>query len=278
MAIAGKYNTLNITKIVDFGIYLDGGEFGEILLPMKWVPENTKPDDHLEVFVYFDSSDRIIATTMKPYAQVGDFAFLRVKAVNDVGAFLDWGLEKDLLLPYREQTYAVQKDFSYPVFIFADPKGRIAASMHLERFIEKDTSSLTAGQEVDLFIYAASDLGFKAIINNKFEGVIYANEVFRKIERGEKTKGFIKKVREDGKVDISLYKTGYQNKIDELSAKILDSLKNNNGFLPLTDNSQPEDIYKTLGMSKKNFKKSVGNLLKAGYIILQQDGISMSED
>lgn len=278
MVTPGKYNNLPISKIVDFGVYLDGEELGEILLPMKWVPENTRPDDRLDVFLYFDSSDRLIATTMKPYAQVGDFAFMKVKAVNDVGAFLDWGLEKDLLLPYREQTYQVTKDNYYPVYLFADTKGRIAATMNFESYIDRNTSDLKAGEEVDLFIYAATDLGFKAIINNHFEGILYANEVFRKIQRGEQTKGFIKKVREDGKIDLSLYKTGYENKIDELSQKIIDSLKEHNGFLPLTDNSQPEEIYSTLGMSKKNFKKSVGNLYKSGIISITPNGIALVED
>lgn len=278
MVTPGKYNNLPISKIVDFGVYLDGGELGEILLPMKWVPENTRPDDRLDVFLYFDSSDRLIATTMKPYAQVGDFAFMKVKAVNDVGAFLDWGLEKDLLLPYREQTYQVTKDNFYPVYLFADTKGRIAATMNFESYINRNTSDLKAGEEVDLFIYAATDLGFKAIINNHFEGILYANEVFRKIQRGEQTKGFIKKVREDGKIDLSLYKTGYENKIDELSRKIIDSLKEHNGFIPLTDDSQPEEIYSTLGMSKKNFKKSVGNLYKSGIISITPNGITLVED
>jgi uncharacterized protein len=276
MVTPGKYNTLNISKIVDFGVYLDGGEFGEILLPMKWVPEDTKPTDRIEVFVYFDSSDRVIATTMKPYAVVGDFAMLKVKAVNDVGAFLDWGLEKDLLLPYREQTHTVQKDMTYPVYVYADDKGRIAASMHLEKFIDKNSSALIEGDEVELLLYAATDLGFKAIVNNRYEGIVYANEVFQQLSKGYKSVGYIKKVREDGKIDLSLYKTGYQNKITDLAEKIITALKNNNGFLPLGDKSSPEEIYSSLGISKKNFKQSIGNLYKAGVVRIESEGIFLN--
>lgn len=225
MAIPGKKNTLPISKIVDFGVYLDGGDLGEILLPMKWVPENTKPDDMLDVFIYFDSSDRLIATTMNPLAVVGDFAFLKVSAVDKVAAFLDWGLEKDLILPYREQTHTVQKGNYYPVHVFADDRGRIASSMYLEKFTEKDVSELKEGQDVDLFIYAATDLGFKAIVNNRYEGILYANEIFQNLTKGERIKGYIKKVREDSKIDLSLYKTGYENKIDDLSSILYEKLK-----------------------------------------------------
>lgn len=276
MVTPGKYNTLSISKIVDFGVYLDGGEYGEILLPMKWVPEDTKPTDSLEVFVYFDSSDRVIATTMKPYAVVGDFAMLKVKAVNDVGAFLDWGLEKDLLLPYREQTHTVQKDLAYPVYIYADDKRRIAASMHLDKYIDKDSSALKEGDEVDLLLYAATDLGFKAIVNNRYEGIVYANEVFQQLSKGHTCKGYIKKVRDDGKIDLSLYKTGYRNKITELAEKIIIALKNNHGFLPLGDKSSPEEIYSSLGISKKNFKQTIGNLYKEGVVRIESEGIYLN--
>jgi uncharacterized protein len=275
MAVPGKFNKLHITKIVEFGVYLHGDDLGEILLPMKWVPDNCKPDDEVEVFVYYDSSDRLIATTMKPYAVVGDFAFLKVNAVNNVGAFLDWGLEKDLLLPYREQKYKVEEDNWYVVYVFSDDKGRIAASTVLEKYIDTDTGELTIGQEVDLLLYAASDLGFKAIINNRYEGVIYANEVFQQLKRGQKLRGYIKYVREDGKVDLTLYKSGYIDKIDELSEKVLNELATAGGFLPLNDKSTPEEIYLTLGMSKKNFKQSIGKLFKLRSITIDDSGIRL---
>lgn len=278
MAVPGKFNRLHITKIVEFGVYLHGDDLGEILLPMKWVPDKCKPDDEVDVFIYFDSSDRLIATTMKPYAVVGDFAYLQVNAVNDVGAFIDWGLEKDLLLPYREQKFKVEKDNWYVVHVYSDDKGRIAASTVLEKYIDTDTSELTIGQEVDLLLYAASDLGFKAIINNRYEGVIYANEVFQQLKRGQKLKGYIKFVRDDGKVDLTLYKSGYLDKIDELSEKVLAELAKAEGFLPLNDKSSPEEIYLALGMSKKNFKQSIGKLFKLRAITIDDSGIRLIND
>lgn len=278
MAIPGKYNTLPITKIVDFGVYLDGGELGEILLPMKWVPDNCKPNDELEVFIYFDSSDRLIATTLKPHTVVGEFAYLKVNAVNQVGAFLDWGLDKELLLPYREQKFHVEANRSYVVYVFSDDRGRIAASTQLQRFIDNDTIELTVGEEVDLLLYAATELGFKAIINNRYEGMIYANEVFQNLSEGEKLTGYVKQIRDDQKVDLSLYKSGYFNKIDDYSERILSELNKNQGFLTLNDKSSPEEIYVTLGMSKKNFKQAIGKLYKLKQITIGDSGIHMVPD
>lgn len=274
MAIPGTYNTLNITKIVEFGVYLDGGDLGEILLPMKWVPENCTPQSAVEVFIYFDSENRIIATTQKPYAKVGDFAYLQVKAVNAVGAFLDWGLDKDLLVPYREQKNKLIEQNWYLVYVFSDEKGRIAASTYLEKFFIP-ADDIQEEQEVDLLIYASTDLGFKAIINNKYEGIIYANEVFQVIRQGQKLKGFIKYIRDDGKIDISLYKLGYQKKIDEISNIVLNLVKESGGFLSLTDKSTPEEIYISLGISKKNFKQAVGNLYKLKLIEIEKEGIRL---
>lgn len=274
MAIPGTYNTLNITKIVEFGVYLDGGDLGEILLPMKWVPENCTPQSAVEVFIYFDSENRIIATTQKPYAKVGDFAYLQVKAVNAVGAFLDWGLDKDLLVPYREQKNKLIEQNWYLVYVFSDEKGRIAASTYLEKFFIP-ADDIQEEQEVDLLIYASTDLGFKAIINNKYEGIIYANEVFQVIRQGQKLNGFIKYIRDDGKIDISLYKLGYQKKIDEISNIVLNLVKESGGFLSLTDKSTPEEIYISLGISKKNFKQAVGNLYKLKLIEIEKEGIRL---
>lgn len=275
MAIPGKYNTLSILKIVDFGVYLDGGELGEILLPMKWVPDNCKPDDELEVFIYFDSEDRIIATTMKPYAQVGDFALLKAKAVNEIGAFLDWGLEKDLLVPYREQNAKMVEGRSYLVYIYADPKGgRIAASARLEHFLSKEPPTYQAWEEVDLILWRTTDIGYVAIVNNQHEGLLYASEVYEDLERGQRIKGYVTKVREDGKIDLTLQKPGYQ-KIDGFSERILELLKENNGFLGLNDKSPADDIYEQCEMSKKNFKKSIGALYKQKLIQMEEDGIRL---
>lgn len=275
MAIPGKYNTLSIIKIVDFGVYLDGGELGEILLPMKWVPEGCKPDDEIEVFIYYDSEDRVIATTMKPYAQVGEFALLKAKAVNEIGAFLDWGLEKDLLVPYREQNAKMVEGRSYLVYIYADPQGgRIAASARLERFLSKETANYQPWEEVDLILWRTTDIGYMAVVNNQHEGLLYSSEVFVDLERGQHIKGYVMKVREDGKIDLSLQKPGYE-KIDGYAERLLTLLKENEGFLELNDKSPAEDIYDVCGMSKKNFKKSIGALYKQKRIQIEDTGIRL---
>jgi hypothetical protein len=275
MAIPGKYNTLSIVKIVDFGVYLDGDDLGEILLPMKWVPEGCKPDDEIEVFLYFDSEDRLIATTMKPYAVVGEFAMLTAKAVNEIGAFLDWGLEKDLLVPYREQNAKMVVGRSYLVYIYSDPQGgRIAASARLERFINLEPADYKPLEEVDLLLWRTTDIGYMAIINNKHEGMLYASDVFEDLERGQRLKGYITKVREDGKIDLTLTKPGYE-KIDEMAERILELLRDNKGYMDLNDKSPAEEIYLMCGMSKKNFKKSIGALYKQKLIDIEETGIRL---
>lgn len=276
MVIPGKFNTLSISRIVDFGVYLDGGDAGEILLPMKSVPEGCRPNNQLEVFIYFDSEDRLIATTMKPYVQLGEFAYLQAKAVNNVGAFMDWGLEKDLLVPYREQKVKMEEGRRYVVYVFADPKtGRLAGSSKLENFFSKEPPDYKPLEEVDLLLWRTSEIGYMAIVNNKHEGMLYAGEVFEELERGQRTKGYIIKVRDDGKIDLALQKPGYE-KIDELSQRILNLLKENEGYLPLNDKSPAEEIYDACGMSKKNFKKSIGSLYKQRIIILTEHGIKLT--
>lgn len=275
MAIPGKYNTLSIVKIVDFGVYLDGDDLGEILLPMKWVPEGCKPDDEIEVFLYFDSEDRLIATTMKPFAVVGEFAMLTAKAVNEIGAFLDWGLEKDLLVPYREQNAKMVVGRSYLVYIYSDPQGgRIAASARLERFINLEPADYKPLEEVDLLLWRTTDIGYMAIINNKHEGMLYASDVFEDLDRGQRLKGYISKVREDGKIDLTLTKPGYE-KIDEMAERILELLRDNKGYMDLNDKSPAEEIYLMCGMSKKNFKKSIGALYKQKLIDIEEGGIRL---
>jgi len=275
MAIPGKYNTLSIVKIVDFGVYLDGDDLGEILLPMKWVPEGCKPDDEIEVFLYFDSEDRLIATTMKPFAVVGEFAMLTAKAVNEIGAFLDWGLEKDLLVPYREQNAKMVVGRSYLVYIYSDPQGgRIAASARLERFINLEPADYKPLEEVDLLLWRTTDIGYMAIINNKHEGMLYASDVFEDLERGQRLKGYVTKVREDGKIDLTLTKPGYE-KIDEMAERILELLRDNKGYMDLNDKSPAEEIYLMCGMSKKNFKKSIGALYKQKLIDIEEGGIRL---
>jgi hypothetical protein len=275
MAQPGKYNTLSIVKVVDFGVYLDGEQLGEILLPMKWVPDGCRPDDQLEVFIYFDSEDRIIATTQKPLATVGEFALLTARAVNEVGAFMDWGLDKDLLVPYREQKVKFIEGKNYLIYIYADPKsGRIAGSAKLEQFFDTDFPELSPGDEVDLIMWAKSDLGYKAVINNRYEGLLYDSELFQEPERGQKMKGYVIKVREDGKIDLSLHKPGFE-KVDEFSAKILAMLEENKGFMGVNDKSPAEEIYLMFGVSKKTFKKALGALFKQRLITIEEKGIRL---
>ncbi len=269
----GQHNTLRVVKILDFGVYLDGGEMGEILMPTKWVPENTEVDDELDVFIYFDSEDRPIATTLKPKAMVGEFAWMKVKAVNRIGAFLDWGLDKDLLVPFKEQNAKMEEGRFYLVYLYVDPRSkRIAASAKLEKYLDIDPIDYEPDQEVDLLIWTKSDMGYKAIINQKHSGMLYFNEIFHDVMPGQMIKGYISRIRPDGKIDLKLQKTGYQN-IDQFSEILLQALEKSQRFIPLTDKSDPEEIYRLLGMSKKNFKKSVGLLYKRRWIRIDDSGI-----
>lgn len=275
MVETGKQNLMKVIKSLDFGIYLDGGELGEILMPAKWVPENTVVGDELEAFVYYDSEDRPIATTLKPKAQAGEFAWLKVKDTNKLGAFLDWGLEKDLLVPFGEQKAKMQKGYSYLVYVMVDPRSkRMMASSKLEKFLNAQPADYEEGQQVDLIIWTKTELGYWAIVNQKHLGLLYANEVFRDLAPGMTTTGYISKIRPDGKIDLRLEKPGYE-KIDELSGKILRAIQDQNGFLNLHDKSPAELIYSTLGMSKKNFKKSIGSLYKDEIIAIEKDGIRL---
>ena len=254
MTTIGKYNQLKVVKFTDFGIYLDGENFGEVLLPLRYVPENCKLDDILDVFIYRDSEDRIIATTEKPYACVGEFAYLKVVAINTVGAFLDWGLLKDLLVPYREQKITLEEGRSYVVYVYLDEDSqRITASTKIDKFLDKQSTEFAEGEEVDLFICNQTDIGYKAIINGTHWGVLYENEVFQTLKRGQRIKGYIKKIREDKKIDLCLQKPGYE-KVDELTEMILAKLKEKGGYIAVTDKSPSEVIYKLFGISKKSFK------------------------
>ena len=277
MANIGKYNILSIVRESQPGIYLDGGEHGEILMPQNYVPDEFEIGDELEVFVYSDSEDRLVATTEEPYAEVGDIALLKVIAVNDYGAFLDWGLLKDLLVPYSEQQYKMVLDQEYMVKIFVDDTGtRIAGSSKLRRFINSETEVYEEGQEVNLLITESTDLGYKAIINMASWGIIYHNEVFEDIKIGSKLKGYVNKIRSDDKIDITLQKPGYE-KIDEYSLRIIEILKSKNGFNAATDKSPPEMIYSVFEMSKKNFKKAIGSLYKQKIITISEAGIRLIE-
>ncbi len=275
MAILGKINPLKVVKIVDFGVYLDGGSDGEILLPKRYVPEVCEIGDTVSVFIYNDSEDRLIATTEKPYVMVGEFAALDVVEVNEVGAFLDWGLMKNLMVPFREQKIKMEEGRRYPVFVFVDfDSKRITASAKIEKFVDESKPELEVGQEVDLLIYKKTDMGWKAVINQQYTGVLYDNEIFKEIHTGETLKGFVKQIRPDDKIDLMLQKAGFE-KIDDFALKLHALLKEANGFLPFTDKSQADDIYEEFGISKKTFKKAVGDLYKKRQIVLEQDGIRL---
>jgi len=272
----GKYNTLKVLKEVDFGVYLDGESEGEILMPIRYVPKNCQPGDMVDVFLYLDSEDRPIATTENPYAQVGEFAMLRVKSVNKIGTFLDWGIMKDLLVPFREQKVTMIEGRSYLVYIHVDEESkRIVASAKLNKFLDKTVPEYVTGQEVDLVIESETDLGYKAIVNNLHWGILYENEVFEQLAKGIKMKGYIKKIRTDNKIDLSLQPLGYV-KVDPITQMILDELKKAGGFIAVSDKSEAEEVYRVFGISKKTFKQAVGSLYKKRLITIGTDGIRLN--
>jgi predicted RNA-binding protein (virulence factor B family) len=269
----GRLNTLKIVKDLDFGVYLDGGNDGEILLPARYVPQNVKPGDEVEVFIYHDNEGRLIATTLHPLATVGEFKFMEVKSVNETGAFLEWGLMKDLLVPFREQKTPMKEGRWYLVYVHIDHvSGRIVASARIEKYLDNTFPAYSFNQQVSLLVADETDLGYKVIINNLHWGLLYHNDVFRRLEKGEQLTGYIKEVREDEKIDVSLAPLGY-GKVEGTAATILESLRIHNGFLPLHDKSEPEEIYALFRCSKKTFKQAIGSLYKQKLIILKEDGI-----
>ena len=272
----GKFNTLEVVKTVDFGVYLDGKEEGEILLPTRYVPENCVPGDLLNVFLYLDNEERLIATTLTPLVQVGEFACLEVAWVNEFGAFLNWGLMKDLFVPFREQKMKMQVGKSYVVHAHIDEESyRIVASAKIERYLSKETPTYQAGAEVDILIWQKTDLGFKAIIDQQFPGLLYDSEIFQSLRTGMTLKAFVKQVREDGKIDLALQQDGVK-KVEDFSEVLLKYIKDNDGFTPLNDKSAAEEIYSAFGVSKKTFKKAVGDLYKKRLIVLEEGGIRLA--
>ena len=272
MADVGMMNKLTVMREAEHGIYLSGDRHSDILLPKLVVPEGCKIDDEIEVFVYRDSEDRIIATTLKPNAMVGDFACMKVVSVSKVGAFLDWGLQKDLLVPFKEQRHRMNTGQSYVVYVYLDEDtDRVVASSKLNKFLNLVPAEYGEGDEVDLLIFEKNDLGYQAIINFSHTGMIYENEVFQSLQIGNNVKGFIKKIRSDGKIDLALQKTGYENMGSSVEL-VLKYLKEKNGSMDITDKSQAELIYATFGISKKNFKKAIGALYKKKIISIG-DGV-----
>jgi uncharacterized protein len=270
----GQLNALKVVKKVPFGLYLDGDDRGEILLPNRVVPEGTEVNDTLDVFVYFDSEDKIIATTKRPYAMVGCCAFLKVIDVNHVGAFLDWGLDKDLLVPRPEQRRPMEKNKSYLVYLKQDSQGRIVGTSKLDYCLDASPANFKVGDEVSLLVAEGTELGQKVIINDKHWGLIYEGDLFEALRYGDKKRGYIKTVRDDGKLDVTLRKIGREG-ADSLVKRILARLHEGDGFLPLHDKSSPFDIQDAFGESKKNFKNAIGYLYKQGEITLEHDGIRL---
>jgi len=283
----GKYNDLTVLKDTPIGLYLgdseDMDESEEILLPRRYAPEDANIGDKLNVFVYLDNDIRPVATTQNPFAVVGEFAFLRVKEMNEHGAFLDWGLDKDLFVPYSEQTGEPQQGKEYLVYIFIDERsGRIAATQKWSQVTgndpdEYEEDGLKNGSKVNLLIAQQTEAGYKAIINNKYQGLLYRNEVFEPLHPGDKKEGYIKQIREDGKIDLSLQKQGYSH-ITDTKQVLLEKLKAAKGVLPLGDKSSPEEIYDKLNMSKKVFKKTVGGLYKERIISVGDFEIRLLSD
>lgn len=272
----GKFNTLEVVKEVDFGLYLDGDEEGEILLPNRYVPDDCKVGDWLRVFLYLDIDERLIATTLTPLVQMDEFACLEVAWVNEFGAFLNWGLMKDLFVPFSEQKMKMIVGRSYVVYAHLDEESyRIVASAKVDRYLSKEIATYAPGDEVNILIWQKTDLGFKAIIENQYSGLLYDGEVFQPLRTGDVLKAFVKQVREDGKIDLMLQKPGFE-KIDDFARTLLDYIQEHDGRVALTDKSPAEDIYDTFSVSKKTFKKAVGDLYRKRLVVLQEDAIVLA--
>ena len=277
MVDVGELNTLCVKRMHTLGAFLDGGESGEVLLPRKSLPSGTEPGDELEVFVYVALDEQLLASVKKPLAQVGEVVWLQAVAVNKIGAFLDWGLPKDLLVPYSEQPYRMEVGHRYLVMVFLDDTNRIAGSARVNE--DENEGTFTVGQEVSLIIADKTDLGVKAVINNTHWGVLYKNDLFGNVRKGQKATGYITKIRDDDRLDLSLQKPGYSKaRMEGLAGKVFNEIEIQGGFLALNDKSPPEEIYETFGVSKKMFKQAVGKLYKKHLITIEIDGIRAVEN
>ncbi len=274
----GKRNRLEVLREVDFGVYLDGGEIGDILLPRRYVPENCKIGDIVDVFLYLDSEERLTATTEHPLVEVGKFAYLQVKWTNEFGAYLDWGLMKDLFCPFREQKMRMQQGHSYIVYCYIDTVTyRITASAKVEKFLSKEIPPYEQGECVEILVQQKTDLGFKAIVEGRFGGLIYGNEVFSDIHAGDRLSAYIKQVREDGKIDLTLQPHG-KELVEGFSERLLNyMLSVDSGFIPFHDKTPAEDIYAKFQVSKKTFKRAVGDLYKHRLIKISDEGLELTK-
>ncbi|MBN1952925.1 MAG: GntR family transcriptional regulator [Bacteroidales bacterium] len=274
MIAIGEYNVLKIVRHTSVGLFLGDNDGDEVLLPNKYCPQDYQLGEDIRVFVYPDNQGLKIATNLIPKILLNEFCLLKVSAVNDIGAFMDWGLDKELLVPFKEQRQKLQEGRWYIIYLYMDEKtGRLVASNKLEKYLQNEELTVEEGQEVNLMVMQKTDMGFSVIVNHKHKGLIFQNEVFRSLNIGDKLVGYVKKIREDNKLDISLQTTSFKEYNDKNTQLILTALDENSGFIALTDKSLPEDIYDLLGISKKAFKKSIGTLYKLKKIILEQEGI-----
>ena len=277
MVEIGKVYRLKVLTEQPFGIYFDADNLGKVLLPRSYMTRSYTPGEFAEVVIYRDGEERLIASDRKPLAEVGQFAWLKVVMTNAIGAFLDWGLPKDLLVPLSEQRTPMAKGEYHPVYLYLDAQtDRPSASGKLGKFLDKNPPEYEAGEAVDLLLIRESELGFQAIVNGRHMGLLYEQEIFRPVACGDRISGYVLKIREDGKIDLSQQQPGYQ-KIDDMARKILDLIVARGGFIPVTDKSDPEVIYRIFGISKKNYKKAIGALYKARLIALETDGVRLTE-
>ncbi len=274
MANIGQINPLKVVKLVEFGVYVDGGNLGEILLPARYVPENTEVGQVLDLFIYLDSQDRLVATTDKPLASVGEVVYLRVNQVNRTGAFLDWGMPKDLMVPFAEQRVPMEENRSYCVYLYVDNTGRVAASSKLSFYLHEKNGDFKSGQEVKLQVVSRSDLGYTAVINGTHLGLIHNSDILQPLRMGQKLKGYIKGIRPDHKINLRIQRHGAAAR-DELGERILAFLAENNGVSDLTDKSSPDAIFNEYRTSKANYKKTLGRLYKAKKITLSSEKITL---
>ena len=274
----GKRNDMVVARKVDFGVYLDGGDIGDVLLPKRYVPEGCEVGDTVNVFLYLDNDERLVATTKKSLVEVNHFAFLEVKWINEHGAFLDWGLMKDLFCPFREHKMKMQVGKKYVVYAYIDAVTyRIVASAKVEKFLSDEEPPYSNGDEVEILVQQKTDLGFKAIIDDKFGGMIFDNDVFKEIRTGDRMKAYIKQIRPDGKIDLSLQPSGRENVVGFAGRLLRTLIETESGFLPYHDKTSPDEIYAAFGVSKKTFKKAVGDLYKHFFITIESNGIALTD-
>jgi len=274
MIKAGHYYTLRVVKKVDFGVYLDA-EGEEILLPKRFVPDGLKEDDEVDVFIYHDNEERLIATTQKPFAAVGDIALLKCVSTTQHGAFLEWGIMKDVFVPLSNMNARMHEDEKYLVLLYIDEQtGRVTGTEKIQKWLTNDELTVAENEVVDLVAWQQTDIGYKMIINNKHTGVLHFSDIFKDLQLGDKLKGYVKKIREENKIDLAVGEKGYKRVMSETD-RILELLAENNGYLPYNDKSSPEDIYSVFGISKKTFKMAVGALYKERKIELTKTGIKL---